>query len=106
MSRDTPLDLPLGELLQELINRIAHRRGEILRVFAEDVLGRGPFQVINTISGTDPKNGTEAQSTATGRWIEQSLSSESTARGKFSWILQVLPGQLVQISTIEFVPAR
>jgi DNA-binding MarR family transcriptional regulator len=36
MSRDAPLDLPLGELLQDLINRIAHRRGELLRVFAEE----------------------------------------------------------------------
>jgi DNA-binding MarR family transcriptional regulator len=36
MSRDTPLDLPLGELLQELVNRISHRQGETLRVFAEE----------------------------------------------------------------------
>jgi DNA-binding MarR family transcriptional regulator len=36
MSPEAPLDLELGELLQELVNRISHRQGKLLRVFAEE----------------------------------------------------------------------
>jgi hypothetical protein len=79
------------------------------RVFCEDVLGRGAFQIATILTGPQVagNNGSEGTiSPGPGRWIEQDVPSEGTARGRFSWLLTPLPGQVIQVSTIEFVPVR